>query len=78
MIVFGNDCKFFIVLPIRLKTCRSNDFFLFYKAKCLRGFALPSNPDRHRARNSSRSLLVRTTIIFANAQELQNLLVNSK
>ena len=29
MIVFGNDCNFFIVLPIPLKTCRYNDFFFF-------------------------------------------------
>ena len=29
MIVFGNACNFFIVLPIPLKTCRYNDFFFF-------------------------------------------------
>ena len=27
--VFGSYCNFFIVLPIRLKTCRSNVFFFF-------------------------------------------------
>ena len=35
MIVFGIYCNFFIVLPIRLKTCRSNAFFSF-KAICAR------------------------------------------
>ena len=29
MKVFGIDCDFFIVLPIRLKTCRFNGFFCF-------------------------------------------------
>ena len=29
MIAFGIHCNFFIVLPIRLKTCRSNDFLFF-------------------------------------------------
>ena len=29
MIAFGIDCNLFIVLPIPLKTCRSNDFFFF-------------------------------------------------
>ena len=33
MIVFEIHCNFFIVLPIRLKTCRSKEFFkIFYKA----------------------------------------------
>ena len=62
MIVFGIHCNFFIVLPIRLKTCSFNGFFNFYKAKCacqknqegLRGFALPTAPDWHLARNFSR------------------------
>ena len=31
MIVFGIRCNFFIVLPIRLKTCRSNIFLSFTK-----------------------------------------------
>ena len=29
MIVFGIHCNFFIVLPTRLKTCRSNGFLFF-------------------------------------------------
>ena len=29
MIVFRIHCNFFIVLPIRLKACRSNGFFFF-------------------------------------------------
>ena len=29
MIVFGIHCNFFIVLPIRLETCRSNIFLFF-------------------------------------------------
>ena len=29
MIVFGIHCNFFTVLPIQLKTCRSNAFFFF-------------------------------------------------
>ena len=33
MIVFGIHCNFFIVLPIRLKICRSNGFF--YKTECV-------------------------------------------
>ena len=63
MIVFGIHCNFFFVLPNRPKTCRSNGFFLFYKAKCarpknwalLRGFACPSAPNRQQVRNLSRS-----------------------
>ena len=63
MIVFGIHCTFFNVLPNRLKTCR---FVFFYKAKCartnnrarLRDFAHPSAPDRHQARNLSRSAAV--------------------
>ena len=60
MIVFGIRCNFFIVLLIRLKTCRSSIFFFYYyKAKCappknrvhLRGFVHPSAPNRHWARN---------------------------
>ena len=47
MIVFGILCNFLIVVPNRLKTCRSDVFFLFYNANCerlktqvrLRGFA---------------------------------------
>ena len=62
MIVFGIQCNFLIVLPIRLKNCISNVFFSSYKAKYarpldrgrLRGFAHPSAPDRHRAHNLSR------------------------
>ena len=49
MIVFGIHCNFFIDLPIRLKTCRSDVLFPFDKAKCkrpknrvrLRGFPRP-------------------------------------
>ena len=60
MIVFGIQFNFFIVLPIPLKTCRSNVFF--YKAKCarpknrarLRDFPRPSALDRHLERNLSR------------------------
>ena len=53
MIVFGIHCNFLIALPIRLKTCRPNVFFLFTKQNvlakiCLRGFVHPSAPDRHR------------------------------
>ena len=57
MIVFGIHCNFFIVLPKRLKTCRLMDFFKkekFARPKNrvrLKGFARPSVPDRHRARN---------------------------
>ena len=35
MIVFANHCKYFIVLPIGLKTCRCNCFF-FYKRQNVR------------------------------------------
>ena len=35
MIVFGIHRNFFIVLPIQLKTCGSDCFFLFYKGKCV-------------------------------------------
>ena len=31
MIVFEIHCNFFIALPIQLKTCRSNGFFLLGK-----------------------------------------------
>ena len=31
VIVFEIDCNLFIVLPIRLKTCRSNNFFIFIR-----------------------------------------------
>ena len=31
LIVFGIHCNFFIVLPIKLKTCRSNGFLFFPK-----------------------------------------------
>ena len=48
--VFGIHCNFFIVLSIRLKTCRSNVFFLFYKAPKsrtrLRDFTRLSNLSR--------------------------------
>ena len=61
IIVFVIHCNFFIVLPIRLKTCGSN-VFSFYKAKCarpknqghLRGCVRPSALDWHRACNLSR------------------------
>ena len=33
MIVFRIYCNFFIVLPIRLKTCRSDGFFRFLQGK---------------------------------------------
>ena len=54
MIVFGIKYNFFIGLPIQLKTCRFNDFFLFYEVKFvrpkhsarLRSFARPSNLSR--------------------------------
>ena len=40
MIVFGIHCNFLIVLPIQLKTCRSNSFFLFTRQNVrLKGFA---------------------------------------
>ena len=53
MIMFGIHCNVFIVLPIRLKTCRTNGFLFFNKAKRahpknwarLRGFARPCAPD---------------------------------
>ena len=62
MIVFGIHCNFFNVLPIWLKTYRSNGFFLFNKANCarpknrarLRGSACPSAPNGHQASNLSR------------------------
>ena len=65
-IVFGIHSYFFIALPIQLKHCRSNVFFLFYKTKCarqknrelLRGFALPRAPDWHRLPNLSRNVIV--------------------
>ena len=64
MIVLGIHCNFFTVLPIRLKTCRSNGFF-FYKAQFarpknrarLKGLARPRAPDRHRARNFFQACL---------------------
>ena len=31
--IFGTHCNFFIVLPIRLKTCISNGFFFLKKGK---------------------------------------------
>ena len=62
MIVFGIHCNLFIVLPIRLKTCRSNDFLLFCFVFCFftrppeklgtsKKFCRHSVPDLHRARN---------------------------
>ena len=33
MIVLAINCNVFIVLPIRLKTCRSNGFFGFFQGK---------------------------------------------
>ena len=62
MIAFEIHCNFYIVLPIWLKTCRSNSFFCFLhskncapkKSRRLRGFTIPNAPDRHRARNLSR------------------------
>ena len=61
MIVFGIDSNIFIVLPVWLKTCRSNGVF-FCRSKCacpknrvrFRGFACPSVPYRHRIHNLSR------------------------
>ena len=61
MIVFRVHCNFFIVLPIRLKACRSNGFFFFKRqnvharkigrmSEALRAGVL----DRHRTRNLSR------------------------
>ena len=35
MIVFGNYYNFFIVLPIRLKTCRTDIFFSFLRQNVL-------------------------------------------
>ena len=65
MIVFGIPCNCFMVLSIRLKTCRSKGFFIFYMAKCalpkhrvsLRGFTRPNASDRHWACNLSRSAI---------------------
>ena len=37
MMVFRIKCNFFIVLPIRLKTCRLNRFF-FFTMWCVRAF----------------------------------------
>ena len=47
MIVFEIHCNFFIVLPTRLKACRSVDlfFFVFYKTKYN-----PLSPPKKRAR----------------------------
>ena len=53
MIMFGIHCNVFIDLPIRLKTCRTNGFLFFNKAKRahpqngarLRGFARLCAPD---------------------------------
>ena len=64
MIVLRILCNFFNVLPIRLKTCRSLFSFVFCKSKYaypknwarLRGFTRSSAPDRHWARNFSRSI----------------------
>ena len=40
MIVLGIDYDSLIVVPIRLKTGRSNVFFVFYKAKCSRSIGI--------------------------------------
>ena len=62
IIVFGIHCNFFIVLPARLKTCRSNIFFVFQQGKKflarLRGFVHLSAPDWPRARNLCRPALM--------------------
>ena len=63
-VVFAIHNYFFIVLRIRIKICRYNIFFLFYKANCahpknreqLRCLAHLSAPDQHRARNFSRPI----------------------
>ena len=59
MIVFRTYCNVLIVLPIRLKTCRSNGFFLLgkmcasEKSRGSQKLCRPSTPDQHRARNLS-------------------------
>ena len=57
MIVFGIHCNFLIVLPIRLKTCRSNVFSL-YKAKCAR-LKNRARLYQHQASNLSRPVYAR-------------------
>ena len=62
MIVFGIQCNIFNVLFIHPKTCRSNGFLFFCKAKFVRlknrasfrDFMPPRELDRHRAYNLSR------------------------
>ena len=58
MIVFGIHCNFFIVLPIRLKPCRSNGFLCFtmqnVRARKLSTSQRFSELDRHRTHNLSR------------------------
>ena len=62
MIIVGVYCNVFIVLPIRVKTCRCNVFSFFTRLKCarpknrarVRSFARPSVSDRHRVRNLSK------------------------
>ena len=61
MIVFVINCNFFIVLPIQLKTCSSNDFFLFTRESV-------------RARNIGRVsevLRARPRLIASGAQFIQ-------
>ena len=76
MIVFGIHWNFFIVLPIRLKTCRSNGVFLQgrmcapeFRAR-FRGFTRSNAPDRHRTRNLSRPEVTTSPIINLNTSVL--------
>ena len=65
MTVFGIHCNFFIVLPIRLKTCRCISL-LFFTKQNTRDFSGTSQrfcaPERHRTRNLSRPDNVREVI----------------
>ena len=58
--VFGVHCNFFIVLPIRLKICRSIEFSLSQDKMCpseksgaLKDFTCPSAPNQYLACNLS-------------------------
>ena len=70
MILFGIHCKSFIVLPIRLKTCRSNVFSFLQDKHArlgnqahLRRFARPNASDQHRERNLSRPVEYNLNVI---------------
>ena len=53
MIAFGTDCDFFIVLPIRLKICRSNSFCKMCAPEKSGASQKFSAPERAWARNLS-------------------------